>query len=274
MVDLNHKYKKLSDEELLELFDKSLVKFNEKKSENPNYHEEHHRLYVDKNLKGCTHFGFNPIELKRSSMRLDSFHLSCATTRKLADYLCQYMFRQTVEIQVEFNDMLVCFWGEFKFTWWNLDWSLAEFKGPELKIFIKNILFMKEFILYRQGGCEEANRIAEGLSLWYKIVPFLNIAYVKDKASYPAKVTKFESDAKKLYVVGAKTFLSTEYVGDEEMFTVTTLGSTCQSLRVKHLKSMEQDLGCLLCRALNIEIKRATDIVTGKPTRKEIFLCK
>ena len=145
VVDLDHKCRMLSGEEYVRLFDKSLAKYNEKKSENSNYDEENHHVYTDKNLKGCTHFGFNPIELKRSSIRLDGFHLSCATTRKLADYLRPYILRQTVEIQVEFNDMLVRFWGEFKFTWWSLDRPLAKIKGPELKVLIKNIPHMAVF---------------------------------------------------------------------------------------------------------------------------------
>ena len=218
VVDPDHKCRMLSDEEHMRLFEKSHVKFNEKKQENPYYDEERHRAYADKNLKGCTHFGFSPAELRRSSVRLDGFHLSCAMTRKLGDYLRQYMFRQTVEIQVEFNDMLVSFWGEFKFTWWTLDRPLAKIKGPELKIFIRNIKFMAEFLKCRLGTCEEAYRIAEALLLWYEIVPFLAIDNVKDKVAYLSKMTKFELDVKKLYAVGSKTFLSTEYVGDEENF--------------------------------------------------------
>ena len=98
VVDPNHKCEMLSYEDHVGLFEKSLRKFNEKKSENPYYDEERHRLYADKNLKGCTHFGYNPIELKRSSIRIDGFHLQASATRKLADHLRQYVFKQTVEI--------------------------------------------------------------------------------------------------------------------------------------------------------------------------------
>ena len=218
VVDPNHKYEMLSDKEHVGLFEKSLKKFNEKKSQNPNYHEERHHAYADKNLKGCTHFGFNPTELKRSSIRLDVFHMQASTTRKLCEYLRQCIFRQTVEVQVEFNEMILSFWGEFKYTWWSLDRPLAKFKGPELKLFIKNIPLIAEFMKSRLGRCEEACRIAEGLELWAEMVPFLNICRIKDKAGYPAKITKFEEDVKKYYAVGAKTFLSTQYVGDEENF--------------------------------------------------------
>ena len=99
-----------------------------------------------------------------------------------------------------------------------MDRPLAKIKGPELKIFIQNIKFMAEFLKCRLGRCEEAFRIAEGLVLWHGIIPFLSITHVKDKDSYLSKVSKFESDVKQLYAVGAKTFLSTEYVGDEENF--------------------------------------------------------
>ena len=60
--------------------------------------------------------------------------------------------------------------------------------------------------------------------LWHEIVSFLAIAHMKDKASYPSKMSKFKSDVKKLYAVRAQTFLSTEYVGDEEKCYIHCLG--------------------------------------------------
>ena len=53
MVDLNHKCEMLSDEEHMPLFKNPLVKFNEKKRDNPNKNKEHHCAYADRNLKGC-----------------------------------------------------------------------------------------------------------------------------------------------------------------------------------------------------------------------------
>ena len=131
-----------------------------------------------------------------------------------------------------------------------MDCPLAKIKGPELKVFIKNIPHMAVFLQWRLGTCEEGCRIAKGLVLWNEIVPFLAIAHVKDKALYPSKISKFESDVKKLSV------------------------SIFQCSRVKLLKTTEQDLVFLLCRALNIEIKKAKGASTGTPTRKEIFYCK
>ena len=123
-----------------------------------------------------------------------------------------------MEVQVEFNEIILSFWGEFKYSWWSMDRPLAKFKGPELKVFINNIPLLAEFLQSTLGRCEEACRIAESLELWAQMVPFLNICHVKDKAGYPGRITKFEEDVKKLYAVGAKTFLSTQYVGDEENF--------------------------------------------------------
>ena len=48
------------------------------------------------------------------------------------------------------------------------------------------------------------------------MLPFLNICCIKDKAGYPAKITKFEDDVKQYYAVGAKTFFSTLYVGNQK----------------------------------------------------------
>ena len=72
-----------------------------------------------------------------------------------------------------------------------MDRPLAKFKGPELKVFIKNIPFVKDLLLCRLGRYGGAGRIAKGLYFWYKIKPFLSITHVRDKASYPAKISKF-----------------------------------------------------------------------------------
>ena len=58
VVDPNYKCTIISDAEYERLFDKSLELFLEKKAQFTNWNEDLHRAYADKNLKGCTHFGF------------------------------------------------------------------------------------------------------------------------------------------------------------------------------------------------------------------------
>ena len=191
---------------------------NEKKEKFHDWNEDKHRAYADKNLKGCTHFGFNPKDLKRSSIRFDTFHLSASTTRKLGSYLRDFIFKQTIPVQVMFNDVISSFWGEFKCTHWLLNRPLAKFKGPELLEFVKNIPKVNTFLTTHLGHSEEARWIVEGLGAWHEISPFLVIAHIEDKLLYIGKMYKFELDVRKFYKAGANTFLSKKYVGDEENF--------------------------------------------------------
>ena len=218
VVDPNHQCTIISDAEHERLFDKSLQKFLEKKAQFANWNEDLHRAYADKNLKGCTHFGFDPNDLRYSWIRFDVFHLRAAMTRKLCDYLRTFMFKQCVEVQIPFYDMILRFWGEFKVSCWMLDRPLAIFKGAELLVFIQNIPQIQAYLRCQLENSEEAQWIVEGLGLWYEISPFLCIAHVKDKELYPAKMDKFDSDVKKFYAVGANTFLSTKFIGDQENF--------------------------------------------------------
>ena len=86
-MDTEHKCTLLTDGENSQLFVKSLLKYVEKEEEDPTYDENAHNDYRDKYLKGCTYFGFDPLELLRSYIRFDVFHLRAQITRKLLEYL-------------------------------------------------------------------------------------------------------------------------------------------------------------------------------------------
>ena len=188
------------------------------KPENPIWNEAHHKDYCDYYLKGCTHFGFHPRELIRSSIRVDMLHLRCSLTRKLAKYLMEYLSQQHVDLQDEFELLLLSFWSQLCVTWWELKRLLAKFKGPELILFIENTPAIADFLLTKFPGCEQAKKIGKVLMLWHVITPFLTITYIDDIASYQAKLDKFVSDLKEFYLVGSETFLSTNYAGDGENF--------------------------------------------------------
>ena len=188
------------------------------KPENPIWNEAHHKDYCDYYLKGCTHFGFHPRELILSSIRFDMLHLRCSITRKLVKNLMEYLGQQHIDRQDEFELLLLSFWSQFCVTWWELERPMAKLKGPELLLFIENAPSIINFLRTKFPGCQQAKKIDEVLMLWNVIIPFLNITYIDDKASYQTKLDKFVSDLKKFYLVGGETFLSTNYAGDEENF--------------------------------------------------------
>ena len=130
----------------------------------------------------------------------------------------EYLGQQHIDRQDEFELLLLSFWSQFCVTWWELERPMAKLKGPELLLFIENAPSIINFLRTKFPGCQQAKKIGEVLMLWNVIIPFLNITYIDDKASYQTKLDKFVSDLKKFYLVGGETFLSTNYAGDEENF--------------------------------------------------------
>ena len=86
----DHVCRFITDEDHVKLWEESLHVYTEKCLD-PRWNEAHHKDYCDYYLKGCTHFGFHPRELIRSSIRFDMLHLRCSVTRKLAKYLMEYL---------------------------------------------------------------------------------------------------------------------------------------------------------------------------------------
>ena len=217
VINPDHVCTFITDENHVKLWEQSLKVYTEK-SQDPRWNESHHKDYCDFYLKGCTHFGFHPRELIRSSIRFDMLHLRCSLTRKLAKYLMEFLSQQHVDLQDHFELLLLSFWSQFCVTWWELERPLAKFKGPELILFIENTPAIADFLLLNFPEDEQAIKISKVLMVWHEITPFLTITYIDDKASYQAKLDKFVLDLKEFYLLGSETFLSTNYAGDEENF--------------------------------------------------------
>ena len=63
---------------------------------------------------------------------------------------------------------------------------------------------------------EHLENICEGLELWKKITPFLHIQHVHDYEEYQRRIGEFQENVKLFYIVGSKTFLTRNKVGDDE----------------------------------------------------------
>ena len=63
---------------------------------------------------------------------------------------------------------------------------------------------------------KDAVDIVEYLTLWESITKFMVITDVGEKSAYCMKVLFYKQNVKKFYKVGARTFLSKKYVGDQE----------------------------------------------------------
>ena len=120
-----------------------------------------------------------------AEVTFDVFHLRCAQTRKLMEYLRKYIRIQSFELQDYFHDVLKPFWQDYELLIWRLNKPFITFVGAQLLDFIINIpaviAMMKDsFEVDNEHVCD----ICEGLQLWLDLTPFSVITQIDDKSKY------------------------------------------------------------------------------------------
>ena len=89
---------------------------------------------------------------------------------------------------------------------WKLKANFNSFIGSEIKAFIDNIPAIVKFLKNEFTKTKERDNIVEGLEIWSKIVPFLQITKIDDQSEYEAKMSQFVENIKDFYEVGGKSF--------------------------------------------------------------------
>ena len=204
-----------SDEDYKKSWEKSLRRWKSK-CEKPDstYDNPKHKDWCDENNFGVTHFGIHPDKLPISTIRFDVFHLTCAITRKIMNYLRRFILKQSTDTVKEFsNTILRKFWSDFHVFCWNNKLNFSSFKGNELSLFIVNIPSVNEYLKHKFLATDELSDVVGGLSLMQDLFKFMSITYIDDQEIYKIQLIKFKKDLKGFYKFGKNTYLS-----DDETF--------------------------------------------------------
>ena len=139
--DESHKCMWLSNEEQINLFDRSNRRWAKKREQvgDTNYTQSMHRDWIDENNKGVSHFGVDPYSLPRHNLRFDIFHMKCSITKKLMTYLRLFILNQSIDIVLNFAKVLSTFWNNFLMFIWQNNKAFTLFQGREVSLFIENI---------------------------------------------------------------------------------------------------------------------------------------
>ena len=75
--------------------------------------------WADRKNKGVSHFGVSPDLLPRDSIRIDTFHLKCAITRRLIATLRNFLLMQGTTVRDKFMaTVLKSFYKDYhKYVW-------------------------------------------------------------------------------------------------------------------------------------------------------------
>ena len=68
------------------------------------YNADVHMDLVDEHNEGVSHFGIHPNKLPRSNVRFDMFHMKCAVTRNLMNYIRFLIQKQCKPLRDSFTE--------------------------------------------------------------------------------------------------------------------------------------------------------------------------
>jgi len=171
---------------------------------------------------GITHFGLHTILVPHSSIRFDIFHLRQAVTKKQIEHLRRFMRGQPIEVIDKFDEILEIMWRNFCVSIWTCNKAFSSFQGKDIKVFIKSIPEIVDFIETNFSEAEHLIHLAKVMKVWKNIQEFIHKITVNE-AMYMEELSKFRSDTKGFYKYGAEIFLTKTTKGDQETFYTHTL---------------------------------------------------
>jgi hypothetical protein len=215
VTNAGHTCELLSHQEQVQMWDRSLRRWNYKKNveqnEGSHYSNVQHNDWIDKENLGVSHMGLHPNVLPRHHIRMDVFHLKCAVTRKLMAYLRNIVldFSQAVREQFE-KTVLRTIWKDFHIYVWNNNKNFSSFQGNELALFVSSTDIIVQWIDSDIELNPLMEDIKDALKLWKEIFKFLGTTYIVQggEEEYCNRICKFNDDVTAFYEKGRKTFLS------------------------------------------------------------------
>ena len=152
----NHECKIISHTEQIRFWEQSSRRWNDKRRrvkelkkkgmETSEYEYFKHMDWVDVSNQGISHFEIHPEYLPRDYLTFDVFHLPCAITCRLMNYLQKFILKQSIEIITEFTEILSTIWTDYNVLVWLLNKPFACFVGTELLGFIMKVPVIVRFL--------------------------------------------------------------------------------------------------------------------------------
>ena len=247
VTDVNHICEPISNGEQIHRYKRSERRWNNKRNkvgENM-YMYKDHMDWIDTDNIGISHFGLHPNLLPRHLIRFDVFHLRCAITRRVMSNLHKFLSGSNMDIEVSerFSDILSTFWSDYNVLLWNLNKKFQSLTRSELPAFIQNVSKIVTFLKKEFQPSAVLDDVCNGLLLWQSITPFLVITKIDN--NYAQKLDEFESNLKKFYDIGSRSFLTKNpaSIGDDETFYLHTLRFYLPNIAKETLRKHSLGLG-------------------------------
>ena len=197
-----------SDKEYVEKWNISKTKWDIQTSNTQDWSTKKHKEWCDERNYGITHLGIDPRLLPVSTIRFDSFHLSCAVIRKIMSSIRKLMLKQSSNVIKDFTDNVLRTFMTTYLVWcWNNKVQFSVFKGNDLFLFVSKSEVIIEFLKKRLFQTEEVKGIVIGISKLRPITKFMTMTYIDSEDTFKRSFELFQKDTKELYDAGKSSYL-------------------------------------------------------------------
>ena len=204
----SHQCTMWSDEEYEEKWRISKTKWEIETAIPQDWSTQKHKDWCDQRNFGITHMGIDPTFLPASTIRFDSFHLSCAVIRKIMSSIRKLMLKQSSNMIKDFTDNVLRTFMPTYLVWcWNNKVHFSVFKGNDLFLFVSQSEVIIDFLTKRLVQTEEVKGILVGLSKLRPICKFLTMTYIESEDDFKKSLEEFKKDTKELYDAGKSSYL-------------------------------------------------------------------
>ena len=214
---INHVCSMWNDDEYSKKWNTSLRKWEAMTPLPQEWTVKKHRDWCDERNSGITHLGFDPEFLPMSTIRFDTFHLSCAVIRKLMNCLRLFVLKQSSNFIKKFtNEVLRSFMTDFLIYCWNNKLKFSVFKGNDLFTFVSYNNTMIEFLQEHLTETDELKNICLALRQIRPIIKFMTKTYIEQEDDYRKDLSSFKKDVELFYEAGKGTYFRKE--ADESFY--------------------------------------------------------
>ena len=90
----------------------------------------------------------------------------------------KYILGRSLDKKRKFEEVLHIFWNSYNIDVWKLNANFNSFIGSKIKAFIDHIPKIVELLKNEFVTTNQTDNIVEGLDMWSKTVPFLQITKI------------------------------------------------------------------------------------------------
>ena len=198
----------INDLDFAQKYEFSKERWEDRMARGVQYSKDSHKNWCDEHNFGITHFAVKPQSMPPSHVRFDMFHMKCAVTRNLMNYIRFLVQKQGKPLRDSFTEnVLRGIFHRFHIFCWNNNFAFSIMKGNDLGRFVLNLPTVTAFLRSNLIPTDEITALVGALDLVGGIFSFMSMSYIDDHEEYVTKKEQFKIDLELFYEFGRSTFL-------------------------------------------------------------------